>query len=139
MKRLRYVSRFRQDLTRSEVDALAEHAQQKNEPLGLTGILMTSGQLFFQVLEGPEEAVDKVFATISTDPRHRDVLVLDTELEVTSRLFPDWSMRKVDLQDATNTRLASARETLQRIADLRLELETMTYQLERTIWEELAR
>lgn len=138
MKRVKYVSRFAGELGRAEIDDLVARAAAKNARLDVTGILMTSGQMFFQVLEGPGAHVDQIYQGIVADERHRDVLLLESETDITERFFPGWSMRKVDLDDASLERLAPAREMLVRIIEKRREVARLTHELERAIWRELA-
>ena len=76
MKRIKYVSRFAKPFSEPELEQLADLAAAKNKDLDVTGVLITSGGVFFQVLEGPEEAVDDIFAAIEADSRHTDLLVL---------------------------------------------------------------
>jgi hypothetical protein len=54
-------------------------------------MLLYSGGNVIQTLEGPEESVEKVFASIETDPRHTGMRVLLRE-RIETRAFPEWSM-----------------------------------------------
>lgn len=58
----------------------------------VTGALICRSDVYLQLLEGPEAAVDAAFSRISTDDRHQEVLRLSRET-VSERLFPGWSMR----------------------------------------------
>lgn len=139
MKRIRYVSQFSRDLGPADIDALVARAASANAAQQVTGILMTSGRVFFQILEGPEAAVDDLFTRICADPRHRDVLLLAVESDIPARFFPDWSMRRVALDGPAQERMAAARALLQAIHDKRRELDGLTTDLERAIIAELAR
>ena len=138
LKRIRYVSRFSRTLTSEEIESLVQRAEGKNAVLGITGIFMATGNLFYQLIEGPEDAIDRLFATILSDERHRDILVLETETEVTGRFFPDWSMRRIEIDDAAHARLAPMASLLEQIVNTRRELARQTHQLERALWQELA-
>jgi adenylate cyclase len=138
VKRIKYVSQFAGDLDRAQIDDLVAQATQKNARLGITGILMSSGRLFYQVIEGPTAHVDGIFDAIVKDGRHKDVLLLEEENDAAERFFPDWSMRKVDLDEQAEERLRAAREMLVTVIDKRLEVERLTRTLERAIWFELA-
>ena len=76
LKRIKYVSRFDSPLSSAEIEQIGEQSQANNERLGLTGLLMASGGMFYQVLEGPADAVDQVYAKIQQDSRHTDLLLL---------------------------------------------------------------
>lgn len=138
MKRIKYVSRFTRDMGPADIDTLVRQAADSNRTLGITGILVTAGRLFFQVIEGPAPAIDDVFARIVADPRHTDVLVLSTEDAADGRHFPDWSMRRLALDAATSERLEPLREMLATIVEQRVRIARLTNALERAIWRELA-
>jgi hypothetical protein len=80
--------------------ALMSDTRPRNEARGLTGMLLYSDGNFIQVLEGPDEAVEQTFRSISADPRHRGIIVALRD-QVEARAFPDWSMafRSVDPDD----------------------------------------
>jgi hypothetical protein len=138
MKRIRYVSRFARDLTPAEIDALAAAAAEQNARFGITGVLLTSGRLFFQIVEGPDDAIDGLLARIRRDDRHRDVFVLGEELGVRERDFPDWSMRGLHLDRFAEERLAPGRDLLQRLVACRRELDELSQELQQLIWNELS-
>jgi hypothetical protein len=70
---------------------LLTFCRKSNPKAGLTGLLVFRDNTFLQLLEGPPEQVTRVYGSISTDPRHRDLeLLVDRQVE--QRSFPDWSM-----------------------------------------------
>jgi Sensors of blue-light using FAD len=71
--------------------AILNVAHQTNERLGITGILLYIDETFFQVLEGPSEAVVALYTKIGLDKRHARVLKLIQE-PIAARAFADWSM-----------------------------------------------
>lgn len=62
---------------------------------------------------------------------------MHSEWGVVDRIFPDWSMKKVDLGIGSETRLEPLREILETIMETRQRLEKLTGVLERAIWTEL--
>jgi hypothetical protein len=86
LKRIKYISRFSTPLDSAAIAAIGEQASRNNQRRGLTGLLMTSGGLFYQVLEGPAEEVDAVYAAIVADERHTDVLLLSSEDDIQGRM-----------------------------------------------------
>lgn len=94
--RLLYASRPTDKNTAASVEAIVAKSRTYNPEHGITGILCHSGDIFMQVLEGGREAVNQLYNTLITDPRHRDVIVLQYE-EVTERRFSGWTMGQVDL------------------------------------------
>ncbi|MGB3242980.1 MAG: BLUF domain-containing protein [Sulfitobacter sp.] len=69
-------------------------ARSKNARLAVTGALMLYDDWFAQVLEGPKDAVETLFARIRTDPRHESVR-LDQAQDAPKRLFAKWAMAVV--------------------------------------------
>ena len=137
LKRLKYVSQFARALSPAQIDALTRRSAENNKKVEVTGVLMTTGGLFFQVIEGPAEQIDALWAKIQHDPRHKDVLLLGVEEGVSRRLFPQWSMRKVDLKEGTEYRLEPLRTLLATIIQDRERIAQLTDVLARGVWHEL--
>jgi hypothetical protein len=77
----------------------------KNEPLGITGLLLYRGGTFLQALEGEEAVVRALADTVAADPRHHDFLVFGSG-PARARSFPAWSMGFRDLSTVQDTLLA---------------------------------
>ncbi len=137
MKRIKYASRYSRPLTEKEIKSLGQRAAARNAELGVTGVLMASGGMFYQVIEGPAKAVDDLLAAIEDDDRHTDVLVLGVEEDVTSRLFPDWSMKTVDLDAASHVRLLPLKIMMQAVYEQQQLVDKMIWAIERTLMHEL--
>jgi len=138
LKRIKYVSRFEKPLSAEAIDQIGEQSQKNNESLGLTGLLMSSGGLFYQVLEGPAEAVDEVYGRIVTDGRHTDLLLMSTEDDV-ERLFPDWSMQTINLDAASHVRLFPLKALIKAVFEQGRLMENMMWAIERTVQHEMRR
>lgn len=96
-----------------DVDELVARAASANASKDITGALVVAGSVFFQLLEGPAEEVDRLFARIRDDARHTDVLCLDAQTNREIRLFPHWSMRRVGQStSASSTRMRALVEQL---------------------------
>lgn len=67
-------------------------ARRCNTRDGITGLLICRADLYLQLLEGPEAAVDATYRRIAADDRHMDLTLL-TRRRVDTRLFPQWAMR----------------------------------------------
>jgi hypothetical protein len=67
-------------------------ARRCNERDGITGALICRGDLYLQLLEGPQETVEAAYQRIETDHRHLEIKLL-SHRTVTERLFPAWAMR----------------------------------------------
>jgi FAD-dependent sensor of blue light len=96
MIRTVYVSAATKRFDQQELRDLLSMARVYNASKALTGLLLYEKQSFFQILEGPTEEVDGLFARIERDPRHDRVLLLARQ-EIKDRNFGEWSMGFVDL------------------------------------------
>ncbi|MDX2308330.1 MAG: BLUF domain-containing protein [Hyphomicrobium sp.] len=58
---------------------------------GLTGFLHFNGFYFLQALEGGRARVSSCYHRIAADNRHTNIVLISAE-DVTTRMFPSWSM-----------------------------------------------
>ena len=91
MRRIIYGSQSRIDFSPEELVELLEAARDRNAGSELSGMLLYCSQSFLQMLEGEPEALAETYKRISADDRH-DNLRLLMDAEVSTRLFPDWTM-----------------------------------------------
>jgi hypothetical protein len=97
-----YCSRVAEGVDASEVDRIIATSRRNNAAHGITGLLVFGSGIFFQWLEGPRESVTELMARIEKDPRHRAVVVLDSDEEVRERVFGEWDMELVSAEDLRN-------------------------------------
>lgn len=95
LARLIYVSTAADTPGGETIGSILQSARLRNSSEGITGFLMLADRHFMQLLEGPEEAVNRVFESIRHDPRHRDVVIIHTCTEP-ARQFPNWTMGFAD-------------------------------------------
>ena len=86
-----YVSRSSSAVSMAELVDILTRAQYKNMRLDVSGLLVFRDGRFMQLLEGAENTVKDLFATIRRDPRHTDVEVL-WENDSAARCMPSWVM-----------------------------------------------
>jgi hypothetical protein len=67
-------------------------AQERNRAQGVTGVLIYDEGHYFQWLEGPREAVTRIWESIRRDERHGDFKILRQQ-GIPSRFFKGWDMR----------------------------------------------
>jgi hypothetical protein len=79
-----------------ELRTLLEHARDRNQSLGITGILLHREDSFFQILEGDEDEVCQLYERIAADDRHERIEIV-TEGPVSAREFTDWQMAFIEL------------------------------------------
>lgn len=66
-------------------------AQSRNARLDVTGALASTREHYVQILEGSIAAVGELMESIDNDPRHTNVIVLESVF-VPQRSLPAWSM-----------------------------------------------
>ena len=69
-----------------DVQGILDHSRGYNLVHDITGALLTDGELFAQVIEGPSVAVKRLYSKIIRDGRHNRIVVLQHFL-VHVRLF----------------------------------------------------
>ena len=113
MKRMYYVSRFARPLSKRDLEDIHESALRNNRRMKITGFLVCLDDTFFQALEGPETAVERLyFERILPDARHKNVHCLKTERSIRRRMFPDWNMKVFNLNEETEGLPIAFREML---------------------------
>lgn len=96
--RLSYVSTLRPDVTVADIDALVAKAAAFNKAHDITGILAIDGSRICQILEGPEEAVGALYASIQQDNRHHGVTMIVRQ-PIQKSSFEAWGMIRRDMVD----------------------------------------
>ena len=74
-----YVSKARIDVNNDDIIGLLTKAKIKNASRNITGMLLYDSGCFMQVLEGREEDVNQLFASICKDRRHHHIVKIITE------------------------------------------------------------
>lgn len=94
-----YVSAATHPLDKADLLQMLKEARERNQQLGVTGLLLYKDGDFIQLLEGDKATVKALFQdSIRKAPRHRNIQVL-IEDEAPKRLFADWSMGFRNLAD----------------------------------------
>jgi hypothetical protein len=86
-----YISSAVRFMSDEELAELLRVSRENNARLDITGLLLYNDGNLIQALEGPEEAVLKLYEKICQDRRHVGVMTLVKE-PIKTRLFPEWSM-----------------------------------------------
>lgn len=86
-----YVSSAQHFWSQEEIDELLLKSRQRNLREDLTGVLMYREGNVMQYLEGPREALQRVWRSILVDPLHHRVQELTNE-PIAQREFADWRM-----------------------------------------------
>jgi hypothetical protein len=88
--RIIYRSKINRSYT-ADADQIALAAGRFNAQNRITGCLFQTGDFYYQILEGPREAVLNLLEKIEADYRHSQVTVLESS-KIDKRNFPSWSM-----------------------------------------------
>ncbi|MBC7593377.1 MAG: BLUF domain-containing protein [Kineosporiaceae bacterium] len=104
MRTIAYSSSTIRDVSDDELSSILTRAREKNARLQITGALLHRNGRFIQIIEGPEDAVRSVYASIVADPRHQNIhLVADERIAV--RRFPAWTMGYQSLVDVPGSEI----------------------------------
>lgn len=88
---LTYQSNAATPPSEAELNDLVVRARQRNQSVGVTGMLLYEDGRYLQTLEGPPDGLGKVWQSIQEDERHENIELL-TEHFVEARLFSDWDL-----------------------------------------------
>jgi hypothetical protein len=118
LHQLTYISTAPLGTTEQAVEAILATSRQNNRRDAITGLLISDGTRFLQVLEGDIATVEATFTRIRSDPRHRAAVVLGSK-SVSDRHFGRWDMafagfgrsvNDVSLGDAVDRLVAGVRD-----------------------------
>lgn len=96
--RLAYLSTAEYLLPQEDLDNILAVSRKNNAADDITGLLLYHEGNFFQILEGPEDAVQACYKRILGDPRHKGCITLIAE-KTPSRRFGAWDMAYVPYSD----------------------------------------
>lgn len=71
--------------------AILSESQRGNDRARLTGVLAAHRDRYLQVLEGTAGDIDRLLRRLETDPRHKDIVIMDRR-PIAARGFSDWAM-----------------------------------------------
>ncbi|MEQ8773400.1 MAG: BLUF domain-containing protein [Erythrobacter sp.] len=82
-------------------------ARRNNRANGITGALICRQDMYIQLVEGPDEAIDALYQRILADDRHTE-LKLAMSAEVEERMVPEW-----DMLDDTNPSMTFSKDEVE--------------------------
>lgn len=128
-----YTSNARTPFGDDDLAELLAQSRASNAAKDLTGMLLYRGGRFVQVLEGPEQTVRDIVATIGADPRHSDMRVL-IEQPITHREFRDWTMGYQPIVETTGDAPAGFRDTFDDLENAEDPSATLRAARELSLW-----
>ncbi len=87
---------------RAMLAGILVQARRNNRRDDITGALVCRHDLYIQLIEGPEPAIDALYSRIAADNRHNDVRLALSDT-VSERMFPEWEMLDDDMPTLTWT------------------------------------
>lgn len=90
-KAIAYLSRTNKDFSQNDISSLLVSARNFNAENNVTGVLLYNTGFFFQYLEGPQEAITKVYQRIQHATSHEIILELFNDV-VYKLHFSSWHM-----------------------------------------------
>ena len=86
------------DNIESDVKDIIQKAIAHNDAQGITGLMVYNDGNFLQFIEGDDDAVNYLFKRISSDIRHKDILVIFDET-IERRAFGNWSSALKEIKE----------------------------------------
>lgn len=117
MKRITYISKIAGELTEEQLTKLGEESEERNAKNNITGVLAYTGGLFYQIIEGEDVVIDSLYNGIMKDKRHKEVVCLKTEYNISKRLFPDFSMKLINLDNSSDELILALNSLLQNLTE----------------------
>jgi len=121
--RLIYSSYAAPNLGYLDLIDIMEKSEKNNIPVAITGMLCYGNSMFLQILEGDRKLISQTYNRIINDKRHFDSEIIDFS-EVESRLFGEWSMKVVQLDEFMAEQVRKI--LLKYSSDINFPLATMT-------------
>ncbi len=91
-----YISTADREMGAESLAELLAECRDNNGRNGITGMLLYKAGTFMQILEGPRDAVNDLMERVQRDPRHHNLMVIDSN-DLQARNFPDWTMGFLDM------------------------------------------
>lgn len=92
-----YCSLSREEMSDAALDAMLAGIVAINRMDHITGLLMYSEGVFVQLIEGPPQAVNHLWARLLRDQRHYGIVQLYHYRELEQRTCSFWEMKRVDI------------------------------------------
>ncbi|MBS7806248.1 BLUF domain-containing protein [Variovorax sp. PCZ-1] len=131
-----YCSLLNAPMDDADIEALVYNAANLNRMDHITGMLMYADGVFVQLIEGPRQAVNHLWARLLNDKRHKGIVQLYHRREVEQRACANWDMGYV-AQNDLRTLIHEAKEevTAGRKSAWAPAIERMDFLLSNSNWD----
>lgn len=107
-----YATNFRNSIQFDrDVRDILDHSRAYNPMHEITSALMTDGEMFAHVVEGPAIAVENLYFKIIHDDRHANIIALQS-VSVHVRLFSFWPIAFIRVKNIHYIRTLNAQSSL---------------------------
>lgn len=93
-----YASRMTEQCGPRELREILDKSREKNQSLGITGVLCYDQSSFLQCLEGARDVVNDLYNVIVADKRHKDIMLIHYS-DIHRRDFEMWTMAYLNVED----------------------------------------
>ena len=100
-KSLIYVSTAEKNVDYDEVLNILTHSWKYNHNSYISGMLLSDNKHFMQIIQGPISTIDKLYARISKDKRHKNIRLIGEEL-LHERNCTGWGIGFYDNQEVAD-------------------------------------
>ena len=91
LRQLVYISDASYGLSKPDIESILASSRRNNAESNVSGMLLYSGGVFIQALEGAPKTIEGLYKTISDDRRHENVDIVSDRM-VGGRNFAGWAM-----------------------------------------------
>lgn len=104
--RLVYSSSLCPDVSAATIAQIVQVSDVRNRASSITGMLALDGSRVCQILEGPHDAVVKLYHAIERDERHQGVVEL-SRIPIAARAYGRWGMTMRSMAEAAMVAFAA--------------------------------
>ena len=97
MRQIVYMSRAKIHLPQEALAELRLGAYERNEEMGVTGLLVYDGSRYIQALEGKADSVHEIMNSIANDSRHDHITYL-ADRPLKTRQFVGWALEYIGFE-----------------------------------------
>lgn len=126
MHAILYMSEARTHIAPDDMERLCARWGGHNLAIDVTGLLLSDGRRYMQLIEGPATATRTLMGVIAADPRHANISFLIDE-PAARRQFAGWALRQQCLDVAEPSLRDTAMTFIRQAEDARVQAALMGF------------